>query len=457
MRLASLAEFPLIDRTESRYAEIARTIVADGNWVTPHLHGEPFWGKPPLATWASALGIVGFGVNEFGVRFPAWLAIVLMTWIVWRTACLWLPRRAAYLAPVIFTVAPVSIGMAGGAMTDPYLGLGLAISLYALVRLVCEGAATWAIAAWFAVGLAIGTLAKGPIALVLGGAPLAALLATRAGRAHFVRFPWGRASALYLALAVPWFLVAELRTPGFLEYFFVGEHWHRFTTPDWAGDRYGGTHPTPRGMVWLFFAIGFAPWIPGVWLARRAAPDGGKSDVVRLVLWASLLAPLLLFTLAGSVLLPYVFPSVAAASLLLARTACPVGARGAALTTAMCCAIALFALPHVSNDTWARLSQRPLVGNLDCDHVVYCRDAIDQHYSAYFYSGGRSINIHAMSPATWTAVRQTPARYYFVTKRRELYGVPEDLKAHLLIERAAGHYQLWRLPSSTRLVSAPSD
>ena len=41
------------------------------------------------------------------------------------------------------------------------------------------------------------------------------------------RLPWLPGVALTLLLALPWYWLAEQRTPGFLEYFLVGEHWHR--------------------------------------------------------------------------------------------------------------------------------------------------------------------------------------------------------------------------------------
>jgi len=47
-----------MDKTEARYGEIARLMSETGNWITPQIdYGLPFWAKPPLSTWASALSI----------------------------------------------------------------------------------------------------------------------------------------------------------------------------------------------------------------------------------------------------------------------------------------------------------------------------------------------------------------------------------------------------------------
>ena len=37
--------------------------------------------------------------------------------------------------------------------------------------------------------------------------------------------------AVRILLAAPWYVLAEIRTPGFLEYFVIGEHWNRFAVP----------------------------------------------------------------------------------------------------------------------------------------------------------------------------------------------------------------------------------
>ena len=74
MRLLLNAILPLMDKTEARYAEIARIMYETNNWITPQIdYGVPFWAKPPLNTWLSALSMKVFGVNEFAVRFPAFL------------------------------------------------------------------------------------------------------------------------------------------------------------------------------------------------------------------------------------------------------------------------------------------------------------------------------------------------------------------------------------------------
>ena len=81
-RLVSIGLYPLMDTTEARYGEIARIMVDSNNWLTPQIdYNIPFWGKPPMHTWASALSIHLLGDSEFAIRLPH-LITGLMTLLV---------------------------------------------------------------------------------------------------------------------------------------------------------------------------------------------------------------------------------------------------------------------------------------------------------------------------------------------------------------------------------------
>jgi 4-amino-4-deoxy-L-arabinose transferase-like glycosyltransferase len=90
------------------------------------------------------------------------------------------------------------------------------------------------------------------------------------------RLPWISGSLLMLAIALPWYLLAEYRTPGFLNYFIMGEHVSRFLDPGWKGDKYGYAHATPRGMIWLYWLGAIFPWSLAmlVWLGRHGKQHG---------------------------------------------------------------------------------------------------------------------------------------------------------------------------------------
>src|SRR5699024_3060382 len=151
----------------------------------------------------------------------------------------------------------------------------------------------------FFVGLAIGLLAKGPITLVLvGGALLPWLVWHRREAGTCLRaLPWVRGSLLAAALTLPWYIAAEIKTPGFLYSFIVGEHVLRFLDPGWNGDLYGTAHIHTYGTIWWYWLVTAAPWsVLGLGVLcthlcrsrgrQRLAAALARPDVTYLLVWS---------------------------------------------------------------------------------------------------------------------------------------------------------------------------
>lgn len=323
IRLLAMFFIPLNDTTEARYAEIARKMLETGNWVTPlHDYGVPFWAKPPLSTWVSALSMGVFGVNAFAVRLPALLLSLGTLWLTFGVSRQRQGEETAWISSLILASGLLFFLCAGTVMTDPSLMLCVTLAQIAFWRALREPGKRWGYL--FFVGLGLGLLAKGPLALVLVGMPIFCwVVARREWRALWQRLPWISGTVLMLAISLPWYALAEIRTPGFLNYFIMGEHVHRFLDPGWKGDRYGFAHATPHGMIWPFAFAGLLPWSPLAiyWLVRK--PGKGQTEprsdgwLLYLSLWC--LLPLMFFTLSGNIIFPYPLPMVAGFALLAAE------------------------------------------------------------------------------------------------------------------------------------------
>ena len=67
---------------EGRYAEIAREMVASGDWVTPRLNGIKYFEKPPLQYWLTAASFEAFELDEWTARLPGAMAGFLTILVV---------------------------------------------------------------------------------------------------------------------------------------------------------------------------------------------------------------------------------------------------------------------------------------------------------------------------------------------------------------------------------------
>ncbi len=311
-RLLAMYSIPLNDTTEARYGEIARIMQETGNWITPmHHYGEPFWAKPPLSIWLSALSIKWFGVNQLAARIPGMLLSIGVLFLVFGWVKQHTGEASARWSVLVLASSIFFFINAGTVMTDPALLFCITLTLISFWRAVVDCSTRWGFVFFIALGL--GLLAKGPVAIVL---PIFIwVLLRKQWRSLWQHLPWFSGSVLMLAIALPWYILAEIRTPGFLNYFFIGENIHRFIQPSWSGDKYGYVHHVPYGMIWVYALAGILPWtLPGtVWLKRHIKQVPGfcrDDDGWMLYLILSTTIPLFFFTFASNIIYPYVFPSM---------------------------------------------------------------------------------------------------------------------------------------------------
>ncbi len=473
IRLATLGMYPLGDTTEARYAEIARKMVETGNWLTPQFdYGVPFWGKPPLSTWLRAVSFELFGVNEFAARLPSWFIALGILWLTFQLGRRERGTDVAWIAATLLTTSVLFYILAGAVLMDPLMTLGTTLSMLAFWRAMRGDGRMWGYLVF--VGLAIGLMAKGPVAVVMTGLPLFFwLLFTGQWKTFWQHIPLISGSLLMLALAAPWYILAERATPGFLEYFFIGEHWKRFTEPGWQGDLYGNAHTSPKGKIWIEWLVAAFPLsfalITGLgillWKQRRGAiRQLGDDWALYLLCWA--LSPMLFFTFSGNVLATYVFPGLPATALLVASWYRPDPARperrraiarfafASALFPVFFLLVILFYLPKV----WDRNSEVFLIEHLqqqDPQGTTRLYYLYRRPFSAEFYSRGKARLLKSPKQMREVITPGTPV--YFAVEAPYVKGLPADLKACLDDMGRYGRYVLLRTTPSCPAAKTKSD
>jgi len=463
VRVATLGAYPLIDPSESRYAEIARKMVETGNWLTPQFaYGVPFWGKPPLSFWLTALSMQAFGVNEFAARLPSLLLMIATGLVAWRMAMRERGRDAALLAITVFATMGIVFLYAGTVLTDVALLFGTTLAMagfWGAVAGVDDQRRAGNVA--FFAGLVVGLMAKGPVAVVLTALPIGAWVAwQRAWRPTWQRVHWLIGSVAVALAVVPWYAAAERATPGFLAYFLVGEHWQRFTQPGWTGDLYGTGHAWPRGSIWAFWLATALPWSVVMldWAVRcvktpRALLRTRTADPCWRYLAAWTLAPLVFFTLSRNVLPSYVLPGLPAFALLVSfgpfaaatpRALDRAERRGlvAATLVAVGFAVAVIALhDRVDRDYAQRGLVRAFVA-LRGDSGARLLYFGDTPVSAEFYSAGRAQR--AGDVPALAAYLADPGLDFVAMRASDAARLPPEQRLRLAAVGHFGEFDLYR-------------
>ncbi|MBI5014003.1 MAG: glycosyltransferase family 39 protein [Deltaproteobacteria bacterium] len=319
LRLVSLGRLALTDNTESRYGGIGWEMFRTGDWVTPWVYIKgalvPFWGKPPLQFWLTSLSYHVFGVSEAAARAPSLVigaALVAATVLFARR--LW-GARVGGLAGVILATSGLYFVLAGACVLDVPLAASVSAALMAFARFSEEGGQRRGWGLGFFVALGVGALAKGPIALVLVGLALVVWLTLVRRWRLAVELPWVGGIAVFLAVAAPWYALAERATPGFLQYFLVNEHVLRYVSHNY-GDLYGSGRAQPYGASWVMLAGAFLPWtVLAVAALVRVFRGRRLGETLRAEPWLAFalvwgLTPAFFFTFARQMLLTYLLPGL---------------------------------------------------------------------------------------------------------------------------------------------------
>jgi 4-amino-4-deoxy-L-arabinose transferase-like glycosyltransferase len=240
-----------------------------GDWVTPRLNAIKYFEKPPLHYWASAAAFSAFGAHEWTARL--WSAVTGLLGVLFA---LFLGRRlfgpiAGEYAAAVLASSLMYVYVAHTNTLDMGLTLFLFVALGAFILAQRDGTTArdnrlWMHVVWAAMALAV--LTKGLIGIVLPGISMVLYTLLERDWRLWTRLHIASGSLLFFAIVTPWFVLVSIRNPEFPWFFFVHEHFLRFTTKIHNRDE----------PWWYFIPLllaGTLPWVVTVFSATlRSAP-----------------------------------------------------------------------------------------------------------------------------------------------------------------------------------------
>ncbi len=314
-----LNQFGLIGADEPRYAQVAHEMLEHRDWITPTLGGRPWLEKPPLYYWQAMLAYSIFGVSDWAARLPSAIDATFLVLAVYFFLRRFRPGFELDGALITASCAGI-IGYARAASTDMPLCATFGIGML--------GWCAWReskkkiyLAAFYAF-MALGTLAKGPVAPVLA-ALVIVLYAISLRESRIIRdTAWWPGILLFLAIALPWYVAVQARNPQFFHQFILQQNLNRFSK-----NLYHHVEPfwyylpvTALAVVpWTVFAIAASVpviqrWWKGNSDARFETTPQFQSGVFALC-WLAI--PIIFFSLSQSKLPGYILPAIPSVSLLL--------------------------------------------------------------------------------------------------------------------------------------------
>lgn len=343
----------LIPSDEGRYAEIAREMAATGDWITMRLNGIKYFEKPPLQTWMNALTFEVFGLGEWQARLWTGLCGLGGIALVAYTGKRVFNARVGLTAGLVLASSFWWAALGHVNSLDMGLAAMMTIALCALLIGQRNDASArerrnWMLTCW--AGMALAVLSKGLIGLMLPGAVLVLYTFIARDWAIWKRLHLGLGCLVFFAITVPWFVLVSLKNPEFAHFFFIHEHWERFTSK--VHRRTGALH------YFIPFLIGgIMPWLgvlaQSLWGARQDASHGFRPKKM-LLTWAVFI--FVFFSMSNSKLPSYILPIFPALALLIAcyleNTSQKVVAYGAglmALLSAIGLGFVFYKMPHLTN------------------------------------------------------------------------------------------------------------
>lgn len=302
--LAHLGSYHLMDPDEGRYNQIPHEMLLSGDFITPHLNGVEYFEKPAFQYWFTAIMMKIFGVTEFAGRILPALSAIGCVGLVGFLGTMMYSRKVGLLASAILATSCLNLIVASINILDMALTLFMTACMVFFYAFEHTEKKKWLVAFYIAMGF--GVLTKGLVAIIL---PFGILfwytILTKRPRL-FLKLFYLPGILAFLIVTVPWFYLVCQANHDFFYFFFVREHFLRFTTK--MHDRF---------QPWWFFIpfviIGMLPWT-GFLLSlfskkgviRKTTSQRNRFDIIFLLLWFFII--FIFYSISDSKLVPYIMP-----------------------------------------------------------------------------------------------------------------------------------------------------
>jgi len=215
-----IGSYAVLDMNEGLYAEIAREMLVNHHWIIPHLNGVSYLEKPPMLYWLTAISFKIFGVNAFGARFVPSLATALTALLFFHMGKKLDAARTGWFAALIMLSSIVFLIIGRTVFFDPLFMFFISACLISFYFMALYPAYVF---------LALAVLTKGVVVLIL--IPIIVIVYMSlmgATREQYRALLDRRAITIFLAIVLPWHILASIVQPRFIWEYIINQQFLRF-------------------------------------------------------------------------------------------------------------------------------------------------------------------------------------------------------------------------------------
>ncbi len=215
--LPGVIRLPVVDRTETFFAESTRGMIERGNWLDPR-YGDTVHKFRPIGTfWAQAVTAYAAGADDARnitvYRLPSLIAVTLAVLALFWLSLPLIGAAPAFLAAGLFAAAPLTAIVGTLAIADGLALLPATVAMLTLMRIYCarenEDTRKPSLTFWIAVGF--GLLVNALHTPILLATTLIALFVMERDLSWLHRLKLFPGILIAILLAAPWLYVRHLQ------------------------------------------------------------------------------------------------------------------------------------------------------------------------------------------------------------------------------------------------------
>src|SRR5271168_3978256 len=317
----------VLDDADGGHAMVSREMLETGDWSVMRINGVRWIEKAPLHYWAVAVSYWLFGETAFATRLPLALAVVGLVLLVYVFGRRFFGDRAGFYAGLVMCTSVGTYMFTRIMIPEAIYALEFTAIFYlflcAWTGVISLRAGFWGCAALSALAV----LTRAMIGILFPLAIIGIFLLLTGMRYSWRQLPLVSSTLIFLAIAVPWHLIAGFRAarpdgaPGFFWFYFINEQVFRA-----LGWRYPHDFSAvPLGLWLSAHLVWFFPWSIFLPLAFRGLPrwrerhslDTQGTALLLVCVWAGFI--FFFFSLTASRMEYYSFSAWPAVAMLLGR------------------------------------------------------------------------------------------------------------------------------------------